>query len=66
MYDGVSALPEYYRDGFYGEGIRGWDGRDEYRRLVPAGTYICRLEVENEDGDVSVATAPAVVGVRLK
>ena len=65
-YDGHSMVPEFYRDGFYGEGVRGWDGRDRYRRIVPAGTYICRLEVENEDGVVSVVTAPAVVGVRLK
>jgi hypothetical protein len=65
-YEGLSALPEFYRDGFYGEGIRGWDGRDTYRRLVPAGTYICRLEVEDGDGNTSVSTAPAVVGVRLK
>ncbi len=66
VYEGVSTLPEYYRDGFYGEGIRGWDGRDEYRRIVSAGTYICRLEVEDPDGNTSVAIAPAVVGVRLK
>ncbi|MFH1502062.1 MAG: hypothetical protein ABIG03_03350 [Candidatus Eisenbacteria bacterium] len=65
-YDGLSALPEFYRPGFYGEGIRGWDGRDTYRRIVPAGTYICRLEVEGPDGNATVATAPAVVGVRLK
>lgn len=66
MYDGHSTIPEFYREGFYGEGVRGWDGRDTYRCIVPAGTYICRLEVENEDGQMSVATAPAVVGIRLK
>lgn len=65
-YEGISRLPEFYRDGFYGAGIRGWDGRDEYRRLVPAGTYVCRLEVEDRDGNTSVATAPMVVGIRLK
>jgi len=65
-YDGQSALPEFYKSGFYGEGVRGWDGRDEYRRIVPAGTYICRLQVEDEDGNESVAIAPAVVGVKLK
>lgn len=65
-YNGYSAIPEFYREGFYGEGVRGWDGRDTYRCIVPAGTYICRLEVEDEDGQRSVVTAPAVVGVRLK
>ena len=65
-YDGHSELPEFYRDGFFGEGVRGWDGRDEYRRLVPAGTYICRLEVADEDGAASVVSVPAVVGVKLK
>ncbi len=66
VYEGVSTLPEYYRHGFYSEGIRGWDGRDEYRRIVPAGAYICRMEVEDPDGNTSVAIAPAVVGVKLK
>ncbi|MBD3347614.1 MAG: hypothetical protein GF400_00260 [Candidatus Eisenbacteria bacterium] len=64
-YEGISALPEYYKEGFYGEGVRGWDGRDELRRLVPAGTYICRLEVEDRDGNKSVKIAPAVVGIKL-
>jgi len=66
VYDGVSMLPEFYKDGIYGEGIKGWDGRDEYRRIVPAGTYICRLEVKDADGNESVATAPAIVGIMLK
>lgn len=66
VYEGVSMLPEFYRHGFYGEGVRGWDGRDEYRRIVPAGAYICRMEVEDPEGNTSVAIAPAVVGVRLK
>jgi len=65
-YDGHSTLPEFYRQGFFGEGVRGWDGRDTYRELVPPGTYICRLEVTDGDGRVSVATAPAVVGARLR
>ena len=66
VYVGQSTLPEFYRDGFFGQGVRGWDGRDDLRRLVPAGTYICRLEVTESDGAVSIASAPAVVGVRLK
>jgi hypothetical protein len=66
VYDGRSALPEHYRPGFYSEGIRGWDGRDEYRRVVPAGTYICRLEVKDPDGKESAVIAPVVVGVKLK
>ena len=66
IYAGQSTLPEFYRDGFFGQGVRGWDGRDDLRRLVPAGTYICRLEATDSDGAVTIATAPAVVGVRLK
>jgi hypothetical protein len=61
VYDGHSALPEFYR-----ERIHGWDGRDDLKRLVPPGTYICRLEVTDSDGETSTTTAPAVVGAKLK
>ncbi len=64
-YYGESTLPEYYRQGFYGEGINGWDGRDDLRRIVSAGTYVCRPQVTEEDGGVSYAVTPAVVAVRL-
>jgi hypothetical protein len=65
-YVGYSTMPEFYKDDFFEEGTRGWDGRDDLRRLVPAGAYVCRLEVEDEEGNVSVATAPIVVGLDLK
>lgn len=65
VYDGYSTLPEFYRDGFFGEGVRGWDGRDRLKRIVPAGVYLCRLEVTDADGVVSFLTAPAIVGVKL-
>lgn len=65
-YGGQSTLPEYYRDGFYGQGVRGWDGRDDLKRLVPAGTYICRLEATDPHGAATIATAPAVVGVKSR
>lgn len=64
-YTGYSDLPGYYKDDYYVTGIQGWDGRDELKRLVPAGTYVVRLEVTDRDGDVSVATMPIVVGVKL-
>ncbi len=66
VYDGQSTLPEHYKPGYFEQGIQGWDGRDDLRRIVRAGTYICRLEVIDEDGTVSSAVAPAVVGVRLR
>lgn len=64
-YTGYSEIPETQKDDFYVEGVRGWDGRDELRRVVPAGVYICRLQVEDRDGMVSVSTAPIVVGIKL-
>ncbi len=64
-YTGFSDLPGYYKDDFYVTGVQGWDGRDELKRLVPAGTYIVRLEAADRDGDKSVATMPVVVGVKL-
>ena len=64
-YDGYSDMPIHYDQLFpFRVGVRGWDGRDDLLRAVPAGTYICRLEAI--DGDEShVATAPMVVGARL-
>lgn len=64
-YTGYSAVPEFYKDDFFVQGLNGWDGRDDLRRLVPAGAYVCRLEVEDSDGQVSVSTAPIVVGIEL-
>ena len=64
-YTGYSAVPEFYKDDFFVVGLNGWDGRDDLRRLVPAGAYVCRLEVEDSDGQVSVSTAPIVVGIEL-
>ncbi len=64
-YTGYSAVPEFYKPDFYVQGTNGWDGRDDLRRLVPAGAYVCRLEVEDTDGQVSVSTAPIVVGLEL-
>jgi len=64
-YVGYSTLPEFYKDDFFEEGTNGWDGRDDLRRLVPAGAYICRLEVRDRDDNVSVTTAPIVVGLEL-
>ncbi len=64
-YTGHSAIPELHKPDFYVQGTNGWDGRDDLRRLVPAGAYVCRLEVEDTDGQVSVSTAPIVVGLKL-
>jgi hypothetical protein len=64
-YDGQSDIPDLYKDDFFVEGVRGWDGRDDLRRLVPAGIYLCRLEAKDREGKVSATTAPIVVGVKL-
>lgn len=64
-YTGYSSIPEFYKEDFFVQGTNGWDGRDDLRQLVPAGAYVCRLEVEDGDGLVSVSTAPIVVGVKL-
>ena len=64
-YTGYSTIPEFLKNDFYVQGTNGWDGRDDLRRLAPAGAYVCRLEVEDRDGLVSVSTAPIVVGVKL-
>ncbi len=64
-YTGYSTIPEFLKDDFFVDGTNGWDGRDDLRRLAPAGAYVCRLEVEDGDGQVSVSTAPIVVGVKL-
>jgi hypothetical protein len=64
-YDGYSDVPDLYKDDFFVEGVRGWDGRDDLRRLVPAGTYLCRLEATDRAGRVTATTAPIVVGIKL-
>jgi len=64
-YTGYSTIPEFLKNDFFVEGTNGWDGRDDLRRLAPAGAYVCRLEVEDRDGLVSVSTAPIVIGVKL-
>ncbi|MEJ2543828.1 MAG: hypothetical protein P8Y99_07145, partial [Calditrichaceae bacterium] len=44
-----------------------WDGRNTLGELVPVGTYICHLEVVNEDtGKRTEKVAPIVVGTVLK
>lgn len=44
-----------------------WDGRNQLRDLVPLGTYICHLEVvEQNTGEKKTAMAPIVVGTILK
>ena len=66
-YDGYSGLPNHYERLFpYKMGVRGWDGRDDLRRLAPAGTYICRFEATTPGGSTEAVTAPLVVGARLK
>lgn len=61
VYDGRSTLPQ-----LGGERMRGWDGRDDMRRLVSPGVYVLRLEVTDRNDETSVVTAPAVVGARLR
>lgn len=64
-YRGYNDSPELYKNDFFDEGVQGWDGRDDLRRLVPAGVYLCRLEAKDRDGRVSATTAPIVVGIKL-
>lgn len=64
-YVGFSTLPEFFKEDFFVDGTRGWDGRDDLRRLVPAGAYVCHLEVKDGEGNASVSTAPIVVGLDL-
>jgi hypothetical protein len=49
-----------------GTGEYTWDGRDGQLFLVPAGTYICHLEVRDREGNVSNHRAPIVVARRLE
>ena len=47
--------------------VKQWDGRDQLGELVPLGTYICHLEVVNNNtGKRTVKIAPIVVGTILK
>ncbi len=43
-----------------------WDGRDDELMLVPAGTYLCHLEVRQADGRVENHVGPIVVARRLE
>ena len=44
-----------------------WNGRDTLNELVPVGTYICHLEVvDNDSGERQTKVAPIVVGTVLK
>lgn len=42
-----------------------WDARDESFELVPAGAYICHLEITQTSGATSGTSAPIVVSSRL-
>ncbi len=47
--------------------VKEWDGRNQLGQLVPLGTYICHLEVVNNNtGKRTVKIAPIVVGTILK
>ena len=41
-----------------------WDGRDEYRRKLPLGTYIIQVQ-SNNNGKTKSAIAPIVIGTKL-
>ena len=43
-----------------------WDGHDDELMIVPAGTYICHLEIRDDNGRVHSFTAPIVVARRLE
>lgn len=41
-----------------------WDGKDEYRRKLPLGTYILQIQ-SNQIGTIKQAVAPIVIGSKL-
>ena len=43
-----------------------WDGRDDTYEFVPAGLYVCHLQITDTAGKVSQDRAPIVVAVRLE
>ncbi|MCX7834604.1 MAG: hypothetical protein N2450_00875 [bacterium] len=41
-----------------------WDGKDEYRRKLPLGTYLLQIQ-SNQNGTIKQAVAPIVIGTKL-
>lgn len=41
-----------------------WDGKDEYRRKLPVGTYLLQIQ-SNQNGHIQQAVAPIVIGTKL-
>lgn len=60
----ITTLYDQYRTVSYLKNDSYWNGRDEFNRYVPAGTYIMHLEVTDiKTGKLSVDSAPVVIGV---
>lgn len=68
LFDGSGRkIRTLYSGSSAGEITMPWDGKDNDGNLVPAGLYICHLElVEAVSGRKSTESAPIVVGVKLK
>jgi hypothetical protein len=68
IFDGAGRkIRTLYSGRSVGEVTVPWDGRDNDGKLVPAGLYICHIElIEAVSGRISTETAPIVVGVQLK
>ena len=43
-YDGYNDAPDHYKDDFFVEGVRGWDGRDDLGTALASGVYYARFE----------------------
>jgi hypothetical protein len=69
IYDLQGRLVKVLFDGDLGGTPRralAWNGRDEMFEFVPAGAYVCHLEVTDPTGRVTRDVAPIVVAVRLR
>jgi len=68
IFDGAGRkIRTLYSGRSVGEVTIPWDGRDNDGKLVPAGLYICHIElIEAISARMSTETAPIVVGVQLK
>ena len=68
LFDGSGRkIRTLYSGTSVGEATFRWDGTGDDGKMVPAGLYICHIEVvEATSGRTNTETAPIVVGVQLK
>jgi flagellar hook assembly protein FlgD len=68
LFDGSGReIKTLYSGTSVGEATFRWDGTGNDGKMVPAGLYICHIEIiEATSGRTTTETAPIVVGVQLK